>query len=220
MFIVALTAATIAANAANTYTKVTTTPTDWAGTYLIVCESQNVVFNGGADTTNIDSKGGSAILSAGFTISNDTLYGSLTVDTATFTIGTTSDPDWPWYIQSASGLYLGHKDTADNGLSTELVLEDKCMQKLEIDGEGNFAATPKYATNGPYNLRYNKDADQLRFRYYEPTKKKAVQLYRLVGDPTALPQLTNSPIHRFTKVIKDGRMLVIRDGQEYGVLGN
>jgi len=217
-FMAVLMTATMAASAANVYTKVTTTPTDWTGTYLIVCESQSVVFNGGADTTKIDTKGGDAILTTGFSISNDTLTGSLTVDTATFTIGATDNETWPWYIKSASGLYLGHKDTADNGLSTELALEEKCKQSLSIDADGNFVAIPQYVKN-EYALRYNKDADQLRFRYFEPTKKKAVQLYKLVTTPSGLIQ-TESSKSQVSKMIRNGQMVIIKDGKEYSVLGH
>jgi len=217
-FMAVLMTATIAASAANVYTKVTTAPTDWTGTYLIVCESQNVVFNGGADTSKIDTKGGSAILTEGFSISNDTLIGSLTVDTATFTIGATGNETWPWYIQSASGLYLGHKDTADNGLSTELEMEEKCKQSLSIDAKGNLVAIPQYVNN-EFALRYNNDADQLRFRYFKPDKKKAVQLYRLVTSPSGFVQTVSSKMQA-SKVIRNGQLVIIKDGQEYSVLGN
>jgi len=207
----------MAATATNTYQKVTTAPTDWTGTYLIVCESQNVVFNGNASEANLDAKSGPAILQ-NITITNSTITGTEAIDSAVFTIAATDDTEWPWSIQSHSGYYIGHKDTADNGLSVETEVKKKCKHTLAIEG-GNLIATPRYEENGPYNLQYNKKSDQMRFRYFLPEDKVAVQLYKLVTDPTALSQLASSPIPQFTKVIKDGRLIIIKDGREISVLG-
>lgn len=207
----------MAATAAN-YIQVKQTPADWTGTYLIVCKSQNVVFNGGAAENCIDSAGGAAILTSGFSFIGDTLVGSMTVDTATFTIGATDNENWPWYIKSRSGLYLGHKDTADNGLSTELELKEKCKQTLSINVDGDFVATPQYVNN-EYALRYNKDEDNLRFRYYKPTKKKAIQIYKLISEPTGLNQNETTTTQPVRKVVRNGQLLIIKDGQEFSVLG-
>lgn len=210
--------AALSLNAQTLYNKVTTTPIDWTGTYLIVCESENVVFNGGADTTGIDAKGGAAILTEGFTISEDVLTGSQTVDTATFTIAATEDIDWPWYIKSQSGLYLGHKDEDDNGLSAELELKNKCRQTLEIDGEGNLIAVARYEEFGPYNLQYNKADDQLRFRYYKSGKKEAIQIYRLTEVPSGLNTATHT-IPACRKIFRNGQVLIIKNGATYNALG-
>ena len=212
-----LMAAAVAANAATTYEKVTSTPIDWAGTYLIVCESENVVFNGAADTTGIDAKGGDAILTEGFTINQGKLTGSQAVDSATFTIAATEDTDWPWYIQSHSGLYLGHKDEDDNGLSAELELKKKCRHTLEIDGNGNLIAVARYEEFGPYNLQYNNADDQLRFRYYKPGKKEAIQIYRLTGESSGLNAMHAVPTCH--KVFRNGQMLIIKNGIIYNALG-
>lgn len=210
--------AAMVANAATTYEKVTTTPVDWTGTYLIVCESENVVFNGSADTTGIDAKGGDAILTEGFTIGEGVLTGSQAVDSATFTIAATDDTDWPWYIKSHSGLYLGHKDEDDNGLSTELELKKKCRQTLEIDGDGNLIAVARYEEFGPYHLQYNNADDQLRFRYYKPGKKEAIQIYRLTNESSGL----NTVMHATPachKIFRNGQMLIIKNGTIYNALG-
>jgi len=218
VFMAVLMTATMAAQAASIYQKVTSTPTDWTGTYLIVCESESVVFNGNAPEELIDSTGGPAIIS-GITFSGTTLTGSQKVDTATFTIGATDDENWPWYIKSRSGLYLGHKDEKDNGLSTKSKLEDRCKLALSIDKDGNFVAKAQFPTDPIYVLRYNSDADNLRFRFYKPTKKEAIQIYKLISGPSALPELTNSSVNSVSKVIRNGQLLIIKDGKEYSVLG-
>ncbi len=126
-------AASMTLMAQNVYQKVTTTPEDWTGTYLIVCESQSVVFNGGASEENIDAKGGPAIIT-NVTFADNSITGTADLDAATFTISSTGDTSWPWAIQSASGLYIGHKDTIDNGLSTEIEIKGKCKHTLAIEG--------------------------------------------------------------------------------------
>lgn len=202
--------------AQSVYEKVTTAPTDWSGTYLIVCESEAVVFNGAADEESIDAKGGAAILT-NVSIANNQILGTEALDAAVFTISSSEDTDWPWAIQSASGLYIGHKDTVDNGLSTETEIKGKCKHVLSIDEAGNFIAMPKYSVSGEYNLQYNKKADQLRFRYFTPGDKVAIQLYKKQSASTSLDAVQTS-----THVIKryeNGQIVFIKGNDKYNVLG-
>lgn len=216
LFLVAMTIG-MAATAAN-YIQVTQIPADWTGTYLIVCKSQSVVFNGGAAEDDMDAKGGAAILTSGFSFNGDTLVGSLTVDTATFTIAATDDIDWPWSIQSYSGYFIGHKDTADNGLSVETEVKKKCRHTLAIE-DGNLIATPRHEVSEAYNLQYNKKADQQRFRYFVPEDKVAIQIYKLVDEPTGLEQNEVVSSRQVRKIVRNGQLLIIKDGQEFSVLG-
>lgn len=199
------------------YQKVATTPADWTGTYLIVCESQNVAFNGAADEDGIDAKGTGAAIITDIVISNGEITGNNTLDNATFTISGTEDADWPWAIQSASGLFIGHKDTLDNGLSAETTLKNKCKHTLMIDANGNLIATPKWSVSEAYNLQYNDAADQLRFRYFKPGKKNAVQIYKAVVNPTAT-EIIATPV-KSRKCYENGQLVIIRDGKKYSVLG-
>lgn len=201
------------------YQKVTTTPVDWTGTYLIVCESQNVAFNGAADEANIDAKGTGAAIIQEIIISEDEIIGTAALDAATFTISATDDTDWPWAIQSASGLYIGHKDSivGDNGLSAETELKNKCKHTLAIDAEGNFIATPRHIEGEAYNLQYNKKADQLRFRYFVPNDKQAIQIYKLVSNPTSTAILrTDMPVQ---KHFENGQLIITNNGQKFSILG-
>lgn len=201
------------------YQKVSTTPVDWTGTYLIVCESQNVAFNGAADEANIDAKGTGDAIIQGITISNNEITGTAALNVATFTISATDDIDWPWAIQSASGLYIGHKDSilGDNGLSAETELKNKCKHTLVIDAEGNFIATPRHIVGEAYNLQYNKKTDQLRFRYFVPNDKQAIQIYKLVSNPTATePLRTDMPVQ---KHYENGQLIITNNGQKFSILG-
>lgn len=201
------------------YQKVTTTPVDWTGTYLIVCESQNVAFNGAADEENIDAKGTGAAIIQEISISDGEITGTPTLNAATFTISATDDTNWPWAIQSASGLYIGHKDSivGDNGLSAETELKKKCKHTLAIDADGNFIATPRHIEGEAYNLQYNKKADQLRFRYFVPNDKQAIQIYKLVSDPTSAATLrTDMPAQ---KHYENGQLIITKNGQKFSILG-
>lgn len=202
--------------AQSVYQKVTTTPADWTGTYLIVCEGQSVVFNGAADEANIDAKGGPAILT-NIAIADGQITGSETLDAAVFCIVDSEDTDWPWAIRSASGLYIGHKDTIDNGLSTETEIKGKCKHTLAIDEEGNFIATPKYSKSEAYNLQYNKKSDQMRFRYFVPNDKQAIQIYKLSEIPSALPLTPKEGDS--SKRIENGQIVIVRDHQKWNLNG-
>lgn len=218
-FCAAVLAATMGLNAQNSYQKVTTAPADWTGTYLIVCESQSVVFNGGADTTTIDAKGTGTAIISGVTITDGVIVGTPQLDTVTFTISATEDEEWPWAIQSASGLYIGHKDAEvpDNGLSAETELKGKCKHTLAIV-DGNLIATPKWELGAAYNLQYNKKADQLRFRYFVPNDKEPVQLYKLQSAPTAISNV-GATERKVQKVVENGQVIIIRDGVRYNAIG-
>ena len=219
--VLVLAAAAMSMQAQTTYTKVTMAPQDWAGTYLIVCEAQSVVFNGAADELCIDSAGGPAIIQ-NITFSGNTLEGTAKLDSAVFTIAATDSVDWPWSIQSASGLYIGHKDTADNGLSAEWTIKKKCTQALSIDASGNFIATPRYSTEGAgaaFTLLYNKKDDNMRFRYYDATGKNKlnVQIYKQSGTPAGLA--SSSMSRSAVKQLKNGQIIIVKDGKQYNVLG-
>lgn len=209
--------AAMSLNAQNVYQKLTAAPTDWTGTYLIVCEDENVVFNGAANEENIDAKGGAAIITD-ITITDNTIAGTPTLDAATFTIVPSEDELWQWAIQSASGLYIGHKDTADNGLSTELEIKGKCKHTLALDADANLIATPKWEKSGAaYTLQYNEAADQLRFRYFKAGKKLPVQLYKQVSTPSALSQQTAAV--KAVKRVENGQLVIVRGEQKFNVLG-
>lgn len=215
LFLAALMAAA-GLNAQVSYQKVTAAPADenWAGTYLIVCEKQGVIFNGGADEASIDAKNGPAVLT-GIDFSAAELEATEQLDSAAFTISATEDTDWPWAICSASGLYIGHKDTLDNGLSTESKIKNKCMHTLEINEKGNFIATAKHSIEEAYNLQYNDG--QLRFRYYQAGDKKSIQLYRRVDHTTSIDATPAKSVAR--KSYENGTVVIIKNGIRYTILG-
>ena len=71
---------TVKADGTQKFVKVTSAPTDWSGTYLIVYEAGNVAFNGGLSTLDAVSN------TISVTISNDEIEADATTLAATFTI--------------------------------------------------------------------------------------------------------------------------------------
>jgi len=141
------------------YIKVTTEPSDWTGTYLIVYEDGSKAMNGGL--TTLDSSNNSI----GVTIDGDVISASDANDAASFNIA--SDGDGGWAILSRSGLYIG-QTANDNGLRTS----------SEIISNGlSLSGTDAVISCGVTTLRYNYAIDQQRFRYYK-TGQQPIALYK------------------------------------------
>ncbi len=144
------------------FIKVTSTPTDWSGKYLIVYESSKVAFNGSLST--LDSASNYVLVE----ISDNKIVASDDLLKSTFTIDDST-------IQSASGYYIGN-DSDSNTLSSST--STKYTNTLSITSSGDFEVKSK---GGAY-LRYNAATGQTRFRYYKSasyTGQKAIQLYKL-----------------------------------------
>lgn len=150
------------------YVKVTATPDDWTGQYVIVYEGSNYIFDG--SLTSFDKVSNyKAVTITGSTIS------ASQADAYSFTIA----PSGSGYsIQGTSGKYIGHGSNA-NGLTTG---SSALVNKLSIgaDGSANIIGT-----GGAY-LRFNNNSGQYRFRYYKSSSysnQKPICLY--VKDGTA-----------------------------------
>ena len=144
------------------YVKVTSTPTDWTGEYLIVYETGNVAFDGGL--TKLDAVSNTVTIS----ISNGQIAATSEMKAAAFTINNSG------HIQAKSGKYVGNASNT-NALPD---LTNAAANTLSIDDSGNFVVK---SSGGSY-LRYNATSGQTRFRYYKSssyTNQKAIQLYKL-----------------------------------------
>ena len=155
--------ATIAATG-DTYTKVTSAPSNWAGEYLLVYENSGAgyVWTGVDATSCYESR----------QITNDTITQgssgvSLTIASVTggYSIKIndgTNKGKYITYTNNANGLSFGNSATAYT-LSYE-------------------SGSTKIANSGGAIMRYNKASDQNRFRFYKSssyTGQQAVQLYKL-----------------------------------------
>ena len=147
------------------FEKVTETPSDWTGNYLIVYEDVNVAFDGSLETLDAVSNTIDVTISNGTIVANNDNLGSI------FTIAAVSSKDEQSYsIRSASGKYIG-KTANSNGLdeNTSTVYTNT----ISIDEDYNAVIT----ASGGCTLRFNTASNQARFRYYK-SGQQAVQLYK------------------------------------------
>ena len=140
------------------FTKITSTAELTDGDYLIVCESQNVAFNGNLETLDATSN------YIDVTISNKTIAGNDATNSAVFTYNATNKT-----LLSNSGKYIG-RTTNSNGLNASTTA---MTNTITFNGDGNAVIT---SSAGPA-LQYNKASNQKRFRYYTGTQED-VQLYK------------------------------------------
>ncbi len=156
--------------ATNTYEKVTTAPSDWSGTYLIVYENGSVIFDGSLD--QIDAVGNTESV----TISDSKIEANKRY---AFTIAAV---DGGYSIQGASGNYIGNKSNSNALTSSETAL----VNTISINSDGSVNII---GSGGAY-LRYNNASNQTRFRYYKTasyTGQQPIALYKLVEDTTTTP---------------------------------
>ncbi len=138
------------------YVKVTSTPDDWSGEYVIVYESGKLILDG--SLTTLDAKGNVKSV----TITNNTISADA-VDRYKFTIAKSGSG---YSIQSASGKYIG----GTSGSNTLTSNTSAVVNKISLDASGNATIVSNSST-----LQYN--ASDNRFRYYKSANQKAIALY-------------------------------------------
>lgn len=144
------------------YVKVTSAPTDWSGTYLIVYEDGKIAFDGSLTTLDaVENK-------VDVTIEDGKIEATDAMKARQFTINASG------HIQSASGYYIG-QTSDNNGLKSNKTPSYTNTFSLNTDGTVNVVSGGAY-------LRYNATSGQERFRYYKSssyTGQKAIALYKL-----------------------------------------
>lgn len=155
------------------YTKVTTTPSDWSGDYLIVYEGGNLAMNG-ALTADANSN------SITVTISNQQIPVTSATEAAEFTIASMSGG---YSIMAKGGKYIGGSSSSNNvTYSTSAILNTLSFSNGDVTIKSNTRT-----------LCYRDDAanNQTRFRYYaNPDNYNAIQLYKKTssGGTTTEPE--------------------------------
>ena len=160
------------------YKKVTSTPTDWSGEYLIVYEAGNVAFNGGL--TSLDAVSNTISV----TISNNTIPSNTTTDAAAFTIAPTTGG---YTILSNSGYYVGNNSNSNALSSSKTTKYVNATLSLNSDKSVNIISK-----GGAY-LRYNASSGQYRFRYFKSstyTGQKAICLYKYENGSSSVVETT------------------------------
>lgn len=148
--------------AASYFVKVTTAPTDWSGTYLIVYETDKVAFDGSLSTLDAINN------TVAVTISENKIEATDALMKSVFIIDGKDGS-----LKSASGYYVGHTGKK-NTLTTD--------QTTALKNSFEFNAETKVITIkcNNYNLKFNADKAQKRFRYFS-SGQNDIQLYKLAN---------------------------------------
>lgn len=147
------------------YQKVTSTPSDWSGTYLIVNEDESFVFDG--SLSKLDASNNFKEV----TIADSAIEATEEINGYAFTISAGNDG---YTIKSASGYYIGQTSDA-NGLKSSTTTSYSNTLTLNADGSVHIVSGNAY-------LRFNTTAGQDRFRYYKSStfsNQNAITLYKL-----------------------------------------
>ena len=212
-----------------TYNKVTSTPSNWSGEYLIVCENNSVVFDGAL--TTLDA-GNNVITNV--SISNGVINPTNALNAATFTIAKVNNTSF-YSIKNQNNKYIGWASTSGNGLTANNNVQSNAISlqssgsQILIQGTNNGSTITKY-------LRYNTDSNSgNRFRYYnsDANQTQNIQLYKKT---TTTPTITtyyiqvrelpagNTEIANITTAdiitVPDGSVLTITGTSNTGTVDN
>lgn len=173
--------------APQTYKKVTQAPEDWSGTYLIVSEGDEAAFD--SSLTEIDVSNNYKTVK----IAEGTIK---TTETIAVTIEKMADGNYS--IKGANGKYIYQASDA-NGLKTGAKATANTIA-LNADGTVDIVS-------GGAHLRFNKNSDQMRFRYFKSatyTRQQAITLYKLDAAPAR-----QSGIVTDLTTLRDGDKVVV-----------
>ncbi len=169
----------VKAAGSQTYTKVTTPPTDWSGTYLIVYEdgTSATIFDGSSTTMNDKPN------SVSGTITTTNGVNSITGDFSahSFTIAP-SATDGCYTIQSASGYYIT-STSSSNRMTVSETYSTSYDHTISIDDDG-YVSMSAPSSNV---LKYN--SSDTRFRYYA-SGQQSICLYKLEESAPAPTSIT------------------------------
>ena len=153
-----------------TYERVTEAPEDWTGEYLLVYEAGSKAFNGALDVPDAVNNYVDVTVSDG-KISMADNSASITVEAV----------DGGYVIKTASGKYIYHSSDANKLSSTN---NQSTAAKYPITFAVEADGTDIKLSVGAH-MRFNANADQMRFRFYKSgsyKNQKAVALYKLVEE--------------------------------------
>lgn len=142
------------------FVKVTSEPQDWSGEYLIVCESNNVAFNG-----TVENDWGRC---SGVTISSNTIEANATTNSYVVTISSSGSG---YKVLLPSGKYMSW--------TTRDFSEDTSPTTYSISLSGGNVNISK----GGYTLQYNHNGGNGGLRSYTSSSMSSIQLYKRSTPP-------------------------------------
>ena len=153
------------------FKKVTETPSDWTGEYLIVHDASGKAFNSGLPILSLDTQYNTMDV----TIVDGKIAADATTDAGKVTIAAVTGG---WSIQTAGGYYVGNTGTT-NSLSPNTVFSATIhTNTITINAAGNAVISPP--SNTARALRFNDGAANQRFCYFGSTANQPVSLYKRV----------------------------------------
>lgn len=171
------------AGGAASYVKVTSAPSDWSGTYLIVYETGKIALKGSASTLDVDNN------YVGVTISNNSIAATSTMDANSFTIEKSGSS---YTIKTANGTYIGN-----TGSNNKLMNSTSTKYTNTITMSGS---TTVVKGSGGTSLQAYKSGTNYRFRYYK-SSQQAIALYQ--KQATMLTTYTTASCTHPTTISKD-----------------
>ena len=167
VMLVSLLPVSVFAEEPTTWTKVTTEPTDWSGTYLIVSEGDSLIMDG--SLSKLDGEGNKVDV----TITDSKIVGDYSK--YAFTV---APMEGGYSIQSASGKYISGT-SGKNSLNSN---DSPALNTISLNS-GILTIASNSTT-----LQYNNAATNgTRFRYYKSLNQQPIALYKLdAGGETPL----------------------------------
>lgn len=157
-------------NVTQYFTKVTSTPSSWVGTYLLVCEDQGKALTGSETEAVKIKKPTDVTISDGAIVADEktTLANTITIE---------ENETSGYLLKTKSGYYFYHTSNSSNGFSVNQnsATADDHEVTLSITEGGDAVITAHGAI-----LRYNSGSSI--FQFYKPASasgQTAVQLYKL-----------------------------------------
>lgn len=157
------------------YSKVVEEPSDWTGKYLIVCEGNEVIFNGNLGGDALAAKGNSLRT----VMTNNTILIDENNENAYFVISRKSDGVYS--IQSCSGYYIGNTSFSTG---TNYNKSDKFKNSISLDAADNIvikSSTIPFIFNSSSYFQYNIG------------RGTAVQLYKYTENVRLYAEYTTKP---------------------------
>lgn len=162
-YTVVITQAKKSAAGEKNFVKVTTAPTSWVGTYLIVNEADKVAFDGKGTADAAKLNIAVEIESGAIKATEANLASVVTVEAM----------EGGYAIKTASGKYIYGK----SGSNLMQFGSSQVLITISLASEGNAEITDSSANA---TIMYNSNSDQKRFRFYKAgSTQKSVHLYKL-----------------------------------------
>ena len=151
------------------YVKVTSAPTDWSGTYLIVDEGSSRVMDGSSKTNNGAYQG--------VTISNSIIAATETINSYAYVIAKGTTDTSKYTVKSASGYYIDRPSSGSGG-SLTVSNSEAYELSLAYNTDHTEIRASCYASSGQNKqqlLQYNNSSSI--FKFYNSTQRH-IQLYK------------------------------------------